>query len=106
MCVKAKQVKLQDHIPVAKARRPLQRVYMDIWGPNRESPGGERYSLSLVDDRTRFSWLYVLDNRRFDTIQYELDIWLRRVERQAGQVLLIIRTDNAREFKALVPWGI
>ena len=106
VCVKAKNVKLQSHIPVSKARRPLQRVYMDLWGPNREGSGDERYFLSLIDDCTRYSWLYVLDNRRSETIQYEIDMWLRRVERQAGQMLLIIRTDNAREFKALTPWGM
>lgn len=96
VCVKAKNVKLQSHIPVSKAKRPLQRVYMDLWGPNREGSGDERYFLSLIDDCMRFSWLYVLDNRRMETIQYELEMWLRRVERQAGQTLLIIQTDNAR----------
>ena len=34
VCVMAKKVKLQSHIPVSKAKRPLQRVYMDLWGPN------------------------------------------------------------------------
>ena len=34
VCVKAKKVKLQSYFPVPKARRPLQHVYMDLWGPN------------------------------------------------------------------------
>ena len=34
VCVIAKKVKLQNHIPVSKAKRPLQHVYMDLWGPN------------------------------------------------------------------------
>ena len=62
MCVMAKKVKLQNHIPVAKAKRPLQHVYMDLWGPNQEGSGDEWYFLSLIDNCTRFSWLYVLDN--------------------------------------------
>lgn len=39
--------KRQSHFPVPKARRPLQRVYMVFWGPNREDVGDEKYFLSL-----------------------------------------------------------
>ena len=41
-----------------------------------------------------------------ETIQHELDVWLHQVECQAGQVLLIIQTDNAREFRVLILWGM
>lgn len=34
-----------------------------------------------------------------------LEGWLRPVERQAGQMLLVIYTDNAAEFAAMMPWG-
>lgn len=76
VCVKAKKVKLQSHFPVPKARRPLQRVYMDLWGLNQEGSGDEWYFLSLIDNCTRFSWLYVLNNWRSETVTYELDVWL------------------------------
>ena len=105
VCVKAKKVKLQSHSSVPKVSRPLQRVCMDLWGPNQEGSGDERYFLSIIDDCMRFSWLYVLNNQHSETVLSTLDLWLRRVERQAGQMLLIIQMDNAREFKALVPWG-
>lgn len=104
-CIKAKQVKFQSHIPVPRARRPLQRVYMDFWGPNREGIGDERYYLSLIDDCTRYSWVFVKPDRKLDGIIYSLDGWLRRVERQSGKMLLIIRTDNAKEFLALGKWA-
>ena len=106
VCVIAKKVKLQNHIPVAKAKRPLQHVYMDLWGPNQEGSRDEWYFLSLIDNCTRFSWLYVLNNWCMETIQHELDVWLHQVECQAGQVLLIIQTDNAREFRVLILWGM
>ncbi|EYE90608.1 uncharacterized protein EURHEDRAFT_510308 [Aspergillus ruber CBS 135680] len=105
VCIKAKQVKKQGHVPVPKARRPLQRVYMDFWGPNREGAGPERYFLSLIDDCTRYSWLFIKTDRRTESVIYTLDVWSRQVERQAGQMLLIIRTDNAAEFIALKPWA-
>lgn len=80
-------------------------MYMDFWGPNREGAGEERYFLSLIDDCTRFSWLFIKTDRRMESVVYTLDAWLRQVERQAGQMLLVIRTDNAAEFIALKPWA-
>lgn len=95
VCIRAKQVKKQTHSPVPRAKRPLQRVYMDFWGPNRDGAGDEKYYLSLIDDCTRFSWLFVTTDRKAENVIMILDIWSRAVERQAGQVLLVIRTDNA-----------
>ena len=105
VCIMAKKAKLQSHIPVRKASRPLQRVFMDFWGPSREAMGDERYFLSLIDDCTRFSWLFVKPDRRVENLMQTLDTWLPWVQRQSSQMLLIIRTDNAREFKALEAWG-
>lgn len=105
VCVKSKQVKNQSHIPVPRARKPLQRVYMDFWGPNRDSIGDERYYLSLIDDCTRYSWVFIKADRKSESVVYTLESWLRQVERQSGKMLMIIRTDNAREFIALRPWA-
>lgn len=58
-CVKSEQVKKQSHVPISRAKRPLQRVYMDFWGPSRDSMGGEKYYLSLIDDCTRYSWMFL-----------------------------------------------
>ncbi|ODM22593.1 hypothetical protein SI65_00182 [Aspergillus cristatus] len=105
VCAKAKKVKKQSHAPVPRARKPLERVYMDFWGPNREGMGQEKYYLSLVDDCTRFSWIFIKIDRRAESVIHTLDNWLRQVERQSGKVLLVICTDNAAEFVALKPWA-
>ncbi|ODM14245.1 hypothetical protein SI65_10341 [Aspergillus cristatus] len=97
VCVKAKKVKKQSHAPVPRARKPLERVYMDFWGPNREGMGQEKYYLSLIDDCTRFSWIFIKIDRRAESVIHTLDSWLRQVERQSGKVLLVIRTDNAAD---------
>ena len=36
ICIKAKQSKQQNHKAVPRAEKPLQRVYMDVWGPYRK----------------------------------------------------------------------
>lgn len=77
---------------------------MDFWGPNRDGAGEEKYYLSLIDDCTRFSWLFVTTDRKTENVELILDIWIRVFERQTGRVLLVIKTDNALEFHALKPW--
>lgn len=105
VCIQSKQVKRQSHKPVPRARRPLQRVYMDFWGPNREGTRDERYYLSLVDDHTRYSWLFITTDRRYELVIGILEEWRRHVECQTGAALRAICMDNAKEFIALVPWA-
>ena len=40
-----------------------------------------------------------------ETIRSILDKWLAKAQRQKNAYLLIIRTDNAKEFEALQPWA-
>lgn len=105
VCSKAKKHKNQSHMPVRRASLPLQRVYMDFWGPSKEMMGNVRYFLSLIDDHTRYSWLFVKPDRKVESLIQTLDTWLPHVEHQSGQLLLVIRTDNTTEFKVLVAWG-
>jgi len=106
ICIKAKQVKNQSHVPVPRAKRPLQHVYMDFWGPYDEGIGDEQYYLSLIDDCTQHSWVFIKKNRLSSSVQNTLEVWLRQVEREAGKMLLVIHADNAKEFLALESWGL
>jgi transposase InsO family protein len=105
-CIQAKSVKRQNHESVPRASRPLKRVYMDFWGPYNKAKTLERYYLSLTDDCTRFSWVCLTKDREAATVKAILEEWLVLVEREKGVKLLVIRTDNAKEFKALEPWAL
>ena len=59
ICMMAKKNKTQSHKPVKRVSHPLQQVYMDFWGPSRETMGETCYFLSLIDNCTRFSWLFM-----------------------------------------------
>lgn len=83
ICVESRQVKVQTHKIVPRTKKPLARVYMDFWGPNRDSMGDRRCYLSLIDDYSRFSWLYVMTDRRAESVMKTLDLWMKRVERQS-----------------------
>ena len=56
-----------------------------------------QYYLALVDDCTRFSWIFLLPDHRLETIQALLEIWLKRVERASGKCVTVVHTDNATE---------
>jgi transposase InsO family protein len=106
VCVQAKSVKLQNHEAIPRALWVLGRVYMDFWGPYTrvQTVNGYKYYLSLTDDFSRFSTIYLTKDRSLETVQEVLDQWLANAERQTQKKVLVIRTDNAREFVALDPW--
>ncbi|EED15089.1 conserved hypothetical protein [Talaromyces stipitatus ATCC 10500] len=100
MCIQAKSVKRQNRGEVPKEKEPLKRVYIDFWGPYQG-----QYYLAIVDDATRFSWLYITDNRRTETVIEILEKWMAKEERILGKALINIRLDNAKEFAALGSWA-
>lgn len=105
VCIQAKSVKQQNRNAVPKAKKRLERVSVDFWGPYRKGEGKEAYYLSITDNATRFSWIYMTDNRRLETVQRILSQWMRRQERELGMLLVNLRLDNAKEFVALKPWA-
>src|SRR5699024_4355198 len=107
VCVRAKKVKAQNHQKVPRAKKPMERIYVDFWGPYNKggSPDEDRYYMSIVDDYSRYSWLYVTKDRTADTVKQTLESWIKKAERQTGQLLVVVRTDNAKEFLALYGWA-
>ena len=106
-CIQAKSVKTQNHRPVPRASEPLRGVYMDFWGPYTRVPNKYRweYYLSLTNDHSRISWIYLTKNRKLETVREILKLWLAKAERETGHLLITICTDNAKEFEALKPWA-
>ena len=44
--------------------RPLELLHMDLFGPqNYASFGGNKYGLVIVDDFSRFTWVFFLDDK-------------------------------------------
>ncbi|CAM8987589.1 unnamed protein product [Rhodiola kirilowii] len=67
---------------VTKAK--LDYIHSDLWGPTRvQSHGGKRYFMSLIDDFTRRSWVYLLAHKSeaFETFKN----WKMMVENLSGQ---------------------
>lgn len=51
------------HLPpsTSHASKPFDLIHLDIWGPYKDPTKGNcRFFLTLMDDNTRYTWLYLL----------------------------------------------
>ena len=78
--------------------RPLELLHMDLFGPIAYlSIGGSKYCLVIVDDYSRFTWVFLLQEKSQN--QDTLKGFLRRAQNEFGLRIKKIRSDNGTEFK-------
>ncbi|GKA95514.1 retrovirus-related pol polyprotein from transposon TNT 1-94 [Tanacetum coccineum] len=71
---------------------------MDLCGPMRvASINGKKYILVIVDDYSRFTWVYFL--RTKDEAPNMISDFVNQVQRNLKASILMIQTDNGTEFK-------
>jgi hypothetical protein len=71
---------------------------MDLFGPIAYiSIGGSKYCLVIVDDCSRFTWVFFLQEQ--SQTQETLERFLRRAQNEFGLRIKRIRSDNGTEFK-------
>jgi len=76
--------------PASRSDRFLERVYVDLAGPFPPSGGGNRYLMTIVDDYSRFSWVYFLPNRTHVGLVRHLN----HFKQQHEEKISFLRTDN------------
>ncbi|KAK9681574.1 hypothetical protein RND81_10G012100 [Saponaria officinalis] len=72
-------------------------IHMDIWGPYKVAYEGKyRYFLTLVDDKSRGIWVYLLGQKSeaFNTLKY----FYESIKTQFCKRIKVIRSNNALEF--------
>jgi Reverse transcriptase (RNA-dependent DNA polymerase)/Integrase core domain/gag-polypeptide of LTR copia-type len=80
----------------------LYRVYCDLCGEIKpKSYGDGQYVLTLTDQLSRFSWIYILADKKSSTILAILKRWKAMAENQAGATLKFFRTDQGKEFTGM-----
>ncbi|GJR00929.1 retrovirus-related pol polyprotein from transposon TNT 1-94 [Tanacetum coccineum] len=89
---------------VVSMTRCLELLHMDIFGPSAiRSYGGNRYTLVIVDDYSRYTWTRFLKDKTEAFDQFE--IFSRKIQNQLGCSIVSIRTDHGREFDNEVQFG-
>jgi transposase InsO family protein len=72
---------------------------MDLVGPARVcSVGGKWYGLVIVDDYSRYAWVFFLPDKG-ETFGFVKDLILRLKNERHGDAVRAIRSDNGSEFK-------
>jgi transposase InsO family protein len=77
--------------------QPLELIHMDLFGPVAYlSIGGNKYGIVIVDDYSRFTWVFFL----FDKCQVKdkVKIFVRRAQKEFDFPFKKIRSDNGSEF--------
>ncbi|GJS67266.1 putative reverse transcriptase domain-containing protein [Tanacetum coccineum] len=97
VCLRAKQTR--DSFPISnnKTTEPFQLIHYDLWGPYRPpSFCGARYYLTVVDDYSRATWIYLLVDKRH--VSLNLYNFIVTVERQFNKQVKVVRSENGTEF--------
>jgi transposase InsO family protein len=98
-CQAGKQVGAHHpHKNIMMIDRSLELLHMDLFGTIAYiSIGGSKYYLVIVDDYSRFTWVFFLQEK--PQTQETLKGFLRRAQNEFGLRIKKIRSDNGMEFK-------
>ncbi|GJU06491.1 retrovirus-related pol polyprotein from transposon TNT 1-94 [Tanacetum coccineum] len=89
---------------IVSTTRCLELLHMDLFGPSAvRSYGGNRYTLVIVDDYSRYTWTRFLKDKTEAFDQFE--IFSKKIQNQLGCTIVSIRTDHDREFDNEVQFG-
>ena len=97
-CLAGKQTRVAFKT-LRHTRKPgmLDLVYSDVCGPMKtKTLGGSLYFVTFIDDHSRKIWVYTLKTK--DQVLDVFKQFHALVERQSGEKLKCIRTDNGGEY--------
>ncbi|GKB96672.1 retrovirus-related pol polyprotein from transposon TNT 1-94 [Tanacetum coccineum] len=82
---------------IVSTTRFLELLHMDLFGPSAvRSYEGNRYTLVIVDDYSRYTWTRFLKDKTEASDQFE--IFSKKIQNQLQCTIVSIRTDHGREF--------
>nr|GEU71412.1 retrovirus-related Pol polyprotein from transposon TNT 1-94 [Tanacetum cinerariifolium] len=82
---------------IVSTTRCLELLHMDLLGPSAlQSYGGNRYTLFIVDNYSRYTWTRFLKDKTEAFDQFE--IFSKKIQKQIGCTIVLIRTDHGRKF--------
>ncbi|KAL0846098.1 hypothetical protein Bca101_019344 [Brassica carinata] len=98
ICQRAKQKKQPFPLRQNMCSTPFERLHIDVWGPfSEETQDGHRYFLTIVDDHTRVTWIYLLKHKS-DVLRVFPE-FITMVENQFNMKVKSVRSDNAPELR-------
>src|ERR1700693_4678884 len=96
VCAKGKASRHPFPISSSHASDLLELVHSDLIRPFPVSLGRAKYAATFVDDKSRYIWVFLAENKS-DTFQI-FKTFVTRVENETGRQIKILRTDNGGEY--------
>lgn len=97
-CPHSKFIQLPYELSHSHASKPFELLHLETWGPYRISTQGKfRYFLTLVDDFSRMSRVYLMTNKS-DFLEI-FKMFFQYVLTHFNTSIQILRSDNALEFQ-------
>jgi transposase InsO family protein len=98
VCAQCRHVKMlaSSHPPLTDVmtKRPCELFHMDLVGPARvRTVGGKWYVLVVVDDYSRYAWVFFLE-KKGETFGFVRDPALRLRNVRHGDAIRAIRSGN------------
>nr|GFC13944.1 retrotransposon protein, putative, Ty1-copia subclass [Tanacetum cinerariifolium] len=80
------------------SNKPLYLLHMDLYGPMRiQSIYGKRYVLVVVDDYSRYTWVFFLHSK--DEASEVIIYFIKKTQVKLQLQVQRVRTNNGMEFK-------
>nr|ABA95374.1 retrotransposon protein, putative, Ty1-copia subclass [Oryza sativa Japonica Group] len=96
-CVQSKQPRKPHKASEARNLAPLEHVHSDLCEMNGVlTKGGKKYFMTLIDDCTRFCYVYLLKTKD-ETLHY-FKIYKAEVENQLERKIKRLRSDRGGEY--------
>ena len=82
-----------------RCQEVLGLIHSDVCGKiNTQSLSGAQYFLTFVDDKSRYTWVYVL--KRKDQVYEKFKEFKVMIEKATGRQIKALRTDNGGEYRS------
>ena len=78
--------------------RSLELLHMDLFGPTTyKSLGGNLYCLVIVDDYSRYTWTFFLEDK--SKTMWIFKIFVKQAQNEFESSVVKVRSDNGTEFR-------
>ena len=78
--------------------KAFELLHMDLFGPTTyTSNGGNKYRFVIVDDFTRYTWVFFLIDK--SDVFATFKIFIKRIRNEFETTIKKVRSDNESEFK-------
>jgi len=97
-CIQGKQTKSSFKSRTENlSSKPVKFIHMDLFGPTRTtSLSGKRYGYVLVDDYSRFTWVFFLSHK--NEAFHEFQVFYRKIKQEGKYKVCSILSNHGVEF--------